>query len=79
MLSDLIHPDQTGFVKGHCIGENILSNDVLDLLEEQKIPGILVALDFREAFDYIRMALYYENFRCSYDIEDLSFGTLSRA
>ena len=57
----------------------MLSSDVLDLTEEQKIPGTLVVLDFREAFDPIQMALYYENFRCSYDIEDLSFGTLSRA
>ena len=52
VLPNLIHPDQTGFVKGRYIGENIrLISDVLDLTKEQKIPGILVALDFRKAFD----------------------------
>ena len=52
VLPNLIHPDQTGFVKGRYIGENIrLISDVLDFTKEQKIPGILVALDFRKAFD----------------------------
>ena len=52
VLPNLIHPDQTGFVKGRYIGENIrLISDVLDLTKEQKIPGILIALDFRKAFD----------------------------
>ena len=32
VLPNLIHPDQTGFVKGRYIGENIrLISDVLDL------------------------------------------------
>ena len=52
VLPNLIHPDQTGFVKGRYIGENIrLISDVLDLTKDQNIPGILVALDFRKAFD----------------------------
>ena len=52
VLPNLIHPDQTGFVKGRYIGENIrLTSDVLDLTKDQNIPGILVALDFRKAFD----------------------------
>ena len=51
-MLNLIHPDQTGFVKGRYIGENIrLISDVLDFTKEQKIPGMLVALDFRKAFD----------------------------
>ncbi|KAL9974209.1 hypothetical protein ACROYT_G011222 [Oculina patagonica] len=51
-LPNLIHPDQTGFVKGRYIGENIrLISDVLDYTKEKKIPGILLALDFRKAFD----------------------------
>ena len=52
VLPNLIHSDQTGFVKGRYIGENIrLISNVLDLTKDQKIPGILVALDFRKAFD----------------------------
>jgi len=51
-LPNLIHPDQTGFLKGRYIGENIrLMSDVLDFTKEQKIPDILVALDFHKAFD----------------------------
>ena len=39
----VIHPGQTGFVKGRYIGENIrLVSNVLDFTKEQKIPGILV-------------------------------------
>ena len=46
VLPNLIHPE------GRYIGENIrLISDVLDLTKEQKIPRILVALDFRKAFD----------------------------
>ena len=52
VLPKLIHPDQTGFIKGRYIGENIrLISDILDLTNKQQIPGILVALDFRKAFD----------------------------
>lgn len=36
VLPNLIHPDQTGFVKGRYIGENILISDVLDFTKEQK-------------------------------------------
>ena len=58
VLPNLIHPDQTGFVKGRYIGENIrLISDVLDFTKEQNIPGILVALDFRKAFDSLEWPL----------------------
>ena len=58
VLPNLIHPDQTGFVKERYIGENIrLISDVLDFTKEQNIPGILVALDFRKAFDSLEWPL----------------------
>ena len=60
VLPNLILLDQTGFVKGRYIGENIrLISDVLDLAKEQKILGILVhvALDFRKAFDSLEWPL----------------------
>ena len=47
VLPNLIHRDQTGFVNGRYIGENIrLISDVQDLTNKQQI----VALDFRKAF-----------------------------
>ena len=52
VLPNLIHPDQTAFIKGCYIGENIrLISDILVLTNKQQIPGILVALDFCKAFD----------------------------
>ena len=54
ILPHLIHPDQTGFVKGRYIGENITPiSDIMEYTKLQKIPGILVSLDFCKAFDSI--------------------------
>ena len=54
VLPNLIHPDQTGFVKGKYIGENIrLITDIMEQTKLQKIPGILLSLDFRKAFDFL--------------------------
>ena len=53
-LPRLIHSDQTGFVKGRYIGQNIrLINDIMEQTKLQNIPGILLLLDFRKAFDPI--------------------------
>ena len=53
-LPNLIHCDQTGFVKGRYIGENIrLISDIMDCTSLQNLPGILTSLDFRRAFDSI--------------------------
>ena len=52
VLPSLIHPDQTGFMKGRYIRQNItLINDTIQQTELQKIPGILLLLDFQKAFD----------------------------
>ena len=54
VLSLLVSPDQTGFIKGGYIGENIsLINDILEQTRTQNIPGILLQLDFQKAFDTI--------------------------
>jgi len=52
ILPSLIHSDQTGFVKGRYIGENIrLVIDIMEISKSQNLPGILTSLDFRKAFD----------------------------
>ena len=52
VLLKLINPNQTGFVKGRYIGQNIRSlTDVLEQRKRQDIPGILLLLDFRKALD----------------------------
>ena len=51
-LPFLIHTDQTGFIKGRYIRENIRL--ICNLLEQTKIDkssGILLSIDFRKGFD----------------------------
>ena len=44
-LSNLIHSDQTAFVKGRFIGENIrLISDIMDYTSLQSLPGILTSV-----------------------------------
>jgi len=53
-LPRLIHSEQTGFIKGRFIGQNIrLFNDLMEYTEDQKVPGILLFADFEKAFDTI--------------------------
>ena len=53
MLPKLMHPDQTGFVKGRYIGENAvrLIFDIMEQTRVNNIPGILISVDFKKAFD----------------------------
>ena len=54
ILDKLINLDQTGFVQGCFIGENIrLIYDILQYTEEKDIPGLLLLIDFEKAFDTI--------------------------
>ena len=54
VLTLLINLDQTGFVKGRYISQNIrLINDILEQTKLRNILGILLQLDFRKAFDTI--------------------------
>ena len=47
VLALLMNPDQTGFIKGRYIGQNIsLINDILEQTKLRNIPGILLQLDF---------------------------------
>ena len=60
VLPSIIHPDQTGLMKERYIGQNRrLINDIIQQTELQKIPGILLFLDFQKAFDTsVRMFIY---------------------
>jgi len=53
-LSNIIHPCQSGYVKGRFIGETVrLIADTMDVTKIKNIPGIAVFLDFEKAFDSI--------------------------
>ena len=69
VLPYLINNDQTGFLKGRFIGENIrLINSVIDYAEKQNIPGLLLFVDFEKAFDdtlewtFVEKTLSFYNF-----------------
>ena len=54
VLPGLIDNDQTGFLKGRSITENIcLINNVISYTETKNIPGMLLFVDFEKAFDTI--------------------------
>ena len=54
VFPEIIHCNQTGYVKGRFIGEAARSiMDVMDYTKKQNIPGILLFIDFEKAFDSI--------------------------
>ena len=54
VLPKIINPDQTGYVKGRYIGENVcLISDIMSYTSEKNMPGVALFIDFRKAFDTI--------------------------
>ena len=54
VLPQLINEDQTGFVPGRYIGDNLrLLYDIMDYLKNENLPGLLVSIDFEKAFDSV--------------------------
>ena len=52
VLPSLINHDQSGFLKGRFIGENIrLIDCVIQYATETNIPGLLLFIDFEKAFN----------------------------
>ena len=51
-LPKLVHSDQTGFVKGRYIGQNVrLLNDLMEFTKSNKLPGIFLFINIEKAFD----------------------------
>ena len=54
VLPDLINEDQTGFVPGRYIGDNLrLLYDIIHYLQDKNQPGLLISIDFEKAFDSV--------------------------
>lgn len=52
VIEKLIGKQQTAYIKGRFIGNNIRSVlDIVEYTEKYKIPGLLLFLDFQKAFD----------------------------
>ena len=64
VLPKLIDNDQTGFLKGRFIGENIrLIDSVINFTAAKNIPGLLVFLDFEKAFDTVEWPFIQNTFQ----------------
>lgn len=68
VLPTIINFDQTGFLKGRSIGENVrLIDSIINFTKLKDIPGLLLFVDFEKAFDtlewsFIVKTLKYYNF-----------------
>lgn len=52
LLPGLIHENQTGYIRGRNIGENIRSIlDMMSFMQTKNLPGLLLFIDFEKAFD----------------------------
>ena len=52
VLPSIIHHNQTSYVKDRHIGETVRSIfDIMEFTDNENIPGILISIDFRKAFD----------------------------
>ena len=63
-MPTLINPDQTGYVKGRYIGENVrLIYDLIHYTDKLNQKGIAIFLDFKKAFDSIEWNYLLETLR----------------
>ena len=54
VIQPLINEDQTGFLKGRFIGENVrMIIDILNETKEHNIPGLLLFCDIQQAYDTV--------------------------
>ena len=52
VLPNVIHRNQTGYVKDRYIGETVRSIfDIMELTDAENIPGLSIFIDFQKAFD----------------------------
>ena len=69
ILPKLIHTDQTGFISGRYIGQNIiLLCDIMEFSDSKKIQGILLFVDFEKAFDTLEWSFILKT------LEAFNFG-----
>ena len=69
VLPTLISLDQSGYIKGRFIGENIRNiYDVIEYTTLEQKAGMLVALDFEKAFDSISWPFLFKT------LESFNFG-----
>ena len=61
VLPTLIHTDQSGFMAGRNITQNIRkTSDTIQIARQQKIDELLISIDFEKAFDQIKYSSLYK-------------------
>ena len=69
VISKLVHENQTGFIKGRYIGENVrLIADITSYCNMDDLPGLLLAVDYRNAFDSLEHEFLW------FTLESFNFG-----
>ena len=69
-LPKMLNSDQTGFMEGRFIGDNIrLIDGIINYTAEGNLPGLLLFLDFEKAFDTVRWNFIQET------LEIFGFGS----
>ena len=64
-LLKLIHVDQKCFISGRCLSENVwLIYDILFEAKQQEIPGLLLRIDFQQAFDSTSWKFIHKTLDC---------------
>ena len=70
VLPEIIHHNEAGYFKNRFIGETIRSiYDVMDYTVEEDIPGLMIFIDFKKAFDSVEWDVL---FKC---LEAFNFGS----
>ena len=69
LLPDIIHQNQTGYVKDRFIGETIrFIYDIMDFTAKENIPSLIISIDFQKAFDSVEWKILL---KC---LEEFNFG-----
>ena len=65
VISEIVSPDQSGYIRGRYIGENIRNiYDIIQYSTITNIPGMVIALDFEKAFDSISWNFLFHTLEC---------------
>ena len=64
VLPSIISCDQSGYLKGRYIGENIRTIfDIIQYTKFNQISGMMVLVDFEKAFDSISWSFLFESLK----------------
>lgn len=60
VIQKIINHDQTGFLRGRCIQDNLrLIQDAIDYASQDDLPGAICALDFKSAFNSVEHSFIF--------------------